>query len=203
MVEKKLDKYYWIAGVIGVTLIVIILAIIFIISPSFKSINKVSKELKENKGNLKVAEEKLAKLKEFKVKEDELREQSNVVYRAIPTKKEIGDIFIELNGLIGEAGGTGTKASGNNSSSSSSSGAGSSSSMVAPAGVESLTYQSEVTFPSYQNFKNLLSSSEKALRFVHLVNFKISGKDEFKVTLTYRAYYRGEQTNTTAEGQKQ
>lgn len=197
MVEKKIDKYYWIAGVIGITLVVIILTIIFVISPSFKSINKVSKELKENKENLKVAEEKLAKLKEFKVKEDELREQSNVVYRAIPTKKEIGDIFIELNGLIGEAGGTGTKASGNNSSSS-----GSSPSVAAPAGVESLTYQSEVTFPNYQNFKNLLSSSEKALRFVHLVNFKISGKDEFKVTLTYRAYYRGEQTNTTAEGQQ-
>lgn len=197
MVENKLKKYYWISGVIVVTVTVLILAVIFIVTPSFQSINKVSKELKEKKEEQKVSEQKLEKLKELKVKEGEIREQSSVVYKAIPTKKEVGDIFIELNALIGENGGSGTKASGNNNGSSSTPGSNTSASTPVPEGINSLTYQSEVTFPEYKNFKALLESSEKALRFVHLVNFKISGKDGFKVTLTYRAYYRGEQTKTT------
>lgn len=199
MVEKKIEKYYWIGGVIGVTLIIMILAVIFIISPSFKSISKVSKELKENKENLKVAEQKLEKLKELKVREDEIREQSLIVYRAIPTKKEVGDLFIQLNGIVLAAGGNGTKTTGENSNNSTSSNAGTVSITPNPQGVNSMIYKSEVTFPSYGNFKIMLDNSEKSLRFIHLDNFKIDSKDSFKTTLTYKAYYRDQSINHSGE----
>lgn len=188
MVEKKLAKYYWIAGVIVVTLIILVLTLVFAIIPSFKSINKTGVELKSKKEELKTAEEKLEKLEELKVKENELREQSKVVYRAIPSKKEVGDIFIQLNGLIKEAGGTSDGASSSSSSSSDNA-----SETMAPTGVTRLTYGVSATFPTYQNFKTLLSSSEKALRFVHLSNFKITSDGSFTVDLTYTAYYRNEQ----------
>lgn len=198
MVGKKIEKYYWIFGVVGVTFIVFLLALFYVIVPSFKSIDKVNKELKVNKEELKVSEQKLAKLKELKVKEDELKVQSQVVYRAIPTKKEVGDIFIQLKGLVEEAGGDGKKASGGQGGASSGS---TTTPAVAVAGINSLTYTVDTTLPSYANFKSLLASSEKALRFVHLDNIKIDSTDAFKVTLTYKAYYR-EQGSTQAEGEK-
>lgn len=203
MVEKKFEKYYWIAGVVTVTFIALVLAIVFVINPSFKSIKKTSQELKEQKEELKVVEQKLEKLKELKVKEAELKEQSDMVYRAIPTKKEVGDIFIQLSGLISDAGGSVSSVSGSDGSSSSSS-----TPQAAPSGINTLTYGvGEINLPSYQNFKALLTSSENTLRFVHLTNFKISGSDSFKVTPSYKVYYRGEQatagTNTAnaTEGQ--
>jgi hypothetical protein len=201
MVEKKLGKYYWTIGVVAVTLVILVLASVFAIAPSFKSINKTSQELKSRKEELKTAEEKLDKLKELKVKEDELREQSQVVYRAIPSKKEVGDIFIQLDGLIKEAGGVSDGASGSNSSSGSSAGTGDQSSSAAPAGVSSLAYGVNATFPSYQSFKALLSNSERALRFVHLSSFKITSDGSFTVDLTYTAYYRNEQSVQTESEQ--
>lgn len=197
MVDKKIEKYYWVFGVVGVTLIIFMLSLFYIVIPSFKSIDKVSKELKSNKEELKVAEQKLVKLKELKVKEDELKTQSQVVYRAIPSKKEVGDIFIQLKGLVEEVGGDGKKASGGQGSAP----AGATSPTVAVAGVSSLTYTVDTSLPDYANFKSLLASSEKALRFVHLDNIKIDSKDAFKVTLTYKAYYR-EQGSTQTEGEK-
>lgn len=195
MVEKKLDKYYWVFGVIIITAIVLILAFVFAINPSFKSIGKTTKELKEKQQELKVSEEKLEKLKVLKVKEDELREQSRVVFRAIPNKKEIGDAFIQLNGLISESKGNNEEASGNNASTSGSSGSSSGTSIVQPpTGVSSLTYEADVTFPDYQNFKSMLSNTENALRFVYLSNFKITKVNPFTVSLTYTAYYRDGQT---------
>lgn len=200
MVEKKLEKYYWIGGVITLTLIVVILAIIFIVSPSFKSIGKTNKELKEKQTELKVAEQKLEKLKELKVREAELKEQSQIVYRAIPTKKEVGDIFIQLNGLTVETGGT---TSGDKSGSSSSASPGTTTQTTTMPGVSTLVYENEVTFPKYSNFKALLGNTEKALRYVHLNSFKISDKDGFKVSLKYTAYYRVQENNSQTEGVSQ
>ena len=201
MVEKKLEKYYWIGGVIAVTFIIFLLALFFIIIPSFKSIDKVSKELKGSKTELKVAETKLEKLKELKVKEEELKEQSRVVYRAIPTKKEVGDIFIQLNGLVSDAGGDSKKASGSSGSSSGASSSSQAQQSSGPAGVSTLTYTVDTTLPGYLSFKSLLATSEQALRFVHLDNIKIESKDSFTVTLTYKAYYR-DQGSTQTEGVK-
>lgn len=194
MVDKKMSKYYWILGVGAVTLLIFILSLIFIIIPSFKSIGKVNQDLKENQAELKVAEDKLAKLRDLKVKEDELKEQSRIVYRAIPTKKEVGDIFIQLKGLATEVGGT-TK--GDKSSSSSSSG--SSTATTNPSvitGVSTLNYDSNVTFPDYNSFKTLLDNSEKALRYVHLDSFKINVKDTFTADLSYTAYYRSDESQS-------
>lgn len=198
MVEKKLQQYYWIIGVIGLTFTILIIAIFFAIIPSLNSINKTGSELSDKKQELKMKEDKLAKLKELKVKEDDLKKQSYIVYRAIPTKKEIGDIFIELNGLVKEAGGIGTKSTSSSSSSSDSPSTSAFMSQV-PTGVNTLTFETDVTFPDYQNFKNLITNSEKALRFVHLDNFKVSGSGPFTVNLTYTGYYRNEIDNNQGE----
>jgi len=202
MVEKKLSKYYWIAGVVTVTLIILILAITFIVAPSFKSIGQVNSDLKDQKANLKVQEEKLSKLKELKVKENELIEQSQVVYRAIPTKKEIGDVFIQLTGLVIESGGThkGDKQDSSTSSSSSSSSGTSTAKPPEVAGVNTLTYSMETTLPDFSRLKFLLENSEKTLRYLHLDSFKISGKDSFTVTLTYSAFYRNDSGSASEAG---
>ncbi len=193
MVDKKLDKYYWFGGVIAVTSLVVILALIFIIVPSFKSIGKVDKDLKENKEELSIAEQKLAKLKEFKVKEDELREQSRVVYRAIPTKKEVGDLFIQLNGLATSIGGTG-----NGTGNSVSEGAGTSAA-AGTEGISTLGSNISVTFPDYATLKRLLSESENTLRYLHLNSFQINSQNSFTVSLSYTAYYRSENSGQPEE----
>ncbi len=211
-VSKKFEKYYWMSGVIVVTIIVVVLAVTFVIIPSFNSLGQVGDDLKDQKSNLSVDGQKLEKLKSFKVKEDDLRKQSEIVYRAIPSKKEVGDSFIELDGLIHEAGGSNKKvassdstdsaqntgssgpANAPNTSSSNSQGQ----TMTLPAGVSALDYTTDVDFPSYQNFKTMLENSEKALRFVHLDDFKITTKDgAFKVKLSYTAFYRSEGSSST------
>lgn len=189
MVGKNMKKYYWIIGVIFVILIIFVLSIVFIINPSLQGIDKVNKELKESKEELKNTENKLAKLKELKVQEKDLRNETRIVYRAIPTRKEVGDIFIQLNELAGEAGGIRKKSSDKNNSTLSGSSTATPSTI---SGVGSLTYNGEVTFPGFNNLKTLLEKSEKALRFVHLNNFKINTKDDLTVNLTFTAYYRNE-----------
>lgn len=193
MVDKKLNKYYWIIGVVVITIILMILAIVFLIAPSFRSINKVNKELKDQKEQLATLETKLEKLKVLKVKEKELKEQSDIVYRAIPTKKEIGELFIQLHTIIKESGGDHTKASTAQSSQSTST------NTTAPEGISTLIYDSEISLPNYQNFKTMLSASEKALRFIHLNTFTIAGEGNFKVTLKYKAYYRSENISSGGE----
>ncbi len=202
--NKKFEKYYWIAGTVGVTLVVFILVIVFIIVPSFENISQVSSDLKNQKANLNVLEKKLATLKDLKVKEDELKKQSGIVYRAIPTKQEVGDSFIQLDGLIHEAGGSNQKVAGSNgtnNASTSSSTSSSSEQISLPPGVKTLVYTTDITFPAYQNFKDLLVNSEDALRFVHLSDFKITDDQGFKVSLSYTAYYREESDNTNQAGQ--
>lgn len=192
--NKKIQQYYWIVGVITAVTIIVILTISFVITPTFKSIGQVNTELKEKKETLSVKEKKLTKLKELKVKEDELKEQSRIVYRAIPTKKEVGDIFIELNALETDAGGVFSGSKGGSSSASSAS-----STEGSTSDINTLSYSSDVAFPSYGAFKKLLSDSEQALRFVHLEHFAISSSEgSFKVSLSYKAYYRN-QINTGAQ----
>jgi len=190
--SKKLEQYYWMIGIVVGAIIIAILAIVFIVVPTIKSIKQVDGQLKEKKQILSVKEQKLAKLKELKVKEQELKEQSKIVYRAIPTKKEVGDVFIELSELEKGVGGsfTGTQ----KSDSASSTSASASSEGAASSVVDTMTYSNQVNLPNYDAFKVLLANSEKALRFVHLDHFSISGENNFSVNLTYKAYYRNPQT---------
>lgn len=199
MVDKKVKQYYWIIGVISITLISLFLLIYFIIVPSFKSISRVNKELKDNKENLQVLEDKLEKLKDFKVKEDELKEQSMYVYRAIPNKKEIGDVFIVLSSLQDEVGDTkteGFKSDGSPAVTPQTPQQNTQTEESVLSDVKTLQYKSEVTFPSYQSFKDMLKNSEKALRFVHLNKFKITNTQSFTVELSFKAYYREESSQS-------
>lgn len=199
MVADNVKKYFWIVGVVLITIVVVILSAVFIITPSFKSINKISEELKVNQAEQKVVQQKLEKLKKLKVEEKELEEQSKIVSRAIPTKKEVGDAFIQLNGIAEAAGGERKETTIVDGASS---GSGTSGTSVSPsiAGVNSLIYEGKISLANYGNFKVLLDNAEKSLRFIHLDRFSIDSKDSFDVTMSYRGYYRDQNNNQTEGG---
>lgn len=205
MVEKKIEKYYRAIGTIVVALIVSLILIFVLIVPSFKGIGKTNVELKARQGDLKILTQKLEKLKELKVKEKDIREQEKVVNGAIPTKKGVGDLFVQLEGLMAESGGS---TNGINESGGASAGPSTStpsvSSALTDASLVSSDYTYNVNFPNYDNFKVFLDASEKAHRFIHLNNFKVSkGQDNvFTVALSYKAYYRN-QADSSSPGQSQ
>jgi len=188
MVAKNAEKYYWFIGVLVASVAFTFILIFFAIVPSFKGIKKIEGEIKAKKAELSVLEEKLGKLKDLKTRESELKEKEAVVNKAIPTKKEIGELFIQLEGIINETGGS------NDSIAEGQSGSGGS---TAPgglvSGIESSSYGYSVAFPDYKNFKKFLERSENALRFISLENFSVSNSDNsFSVNLSYKTYYRSQ-----------
>ncbi len=207
MVNKKLEKYYWILGVVGITLIALFVFIYFLMAPLVKGIGASGKDLKANKQNLTFLKDKLDKLRVLKDKESELKSQERVVNGAIPAQKDVGGLFVQIEGMIAASQGStmGIKeadaGSGTSSSTapsdSSSPGSGSApvqqQNSAGGISLSSADYSYDVTFPSYANFKSFLGISENAHRFIYLNNFKVdtSKTDSgFKVSLNYKAYYR-------------
>ncbi len=205
--NKKFEKYYWTLGVVVITLIAMFILILFIMVPLFKGIGKSGQDLKTNKQELSLLKDKLDKLRVLKDKESDLKDQENVVNGAIPDQKDVGGLFVQIDGMIAAANGstTGIKEASANSSASSAPAATTASGAQSSAAVsgESATgssginltssdYSYDVTFPSYNDFKNFLSISENAHRFVYLNSFQVdtSQGDSFKVSLNYKAYYR-------------
>lgn len=200
MVGKNLEKYYWFLGILAASIIFTIVLIFFAITPSVKGIKKVEGEIKEKKAELSVLEEKLVKLKELKTREKELKEKEAIVNKAIPTKKEIGELFIQLEGIINETGGSNDGISEGQGSSSSASAQGTDQETV--SGVANTSYGYSVTFPDYKNYKKFLERSENALRFISLNNFNVnSSNTSFDVSLSYKTYYRNKAETEVVPGE--
>lgn len=213
MVEKDMKRYYWIAGVVISTVLFSLIIIFALIMPSIESVKAVNRDLKVKKENLAMLEKKLAKLKELKVKEKELKDQEAIVNKSIPTKKEVGELFIQLEGIISDSGGEtkGISEGANTTSSSSSGSTAAASTAAAPVsitGVNFANYGYEVTFESYDNFKRFLAISENSQRYIQLNSFQVTGNNDgkFVVSLNYKAYYRdansGSTSQTLTEGAK-
>lgn len=203
MVEKKIESYYWMIGVMVGTIIIVLVSIFVIIVPSFKNISKTQKEVGEQKAELTYLKDKLVKLKELSIKKDELKKQEETVNRAIPNKKEVGELFLELEKLIKDSGGLTTGISEGSATSGSSSSSVSAKPIAVTASVSSTDYKYTVTFGNYAGFKTFVGSAENALRFVHLSNFRVNAGDAtFSVDLVYKAYYRADPTQKTSEVKK-
>lgn len=191
MVNKKIERYYWFIGVLVGSVVLSIVLVVFAVIPSFNSIKKVEADIKVKKEDLSILTQKLDKLKELKSREAELKEKEAIVNKAIPTKKEVGDLFIELEGIINETGGT-------NSGISESQGVSEGSKSKkkedsSSTDVKNSSYMYSVTFSDYKNFKKFLERSENALRFISLEKFNVSSPESsFNVNLTYKSYYRNQ-----------
>lgn len=193
MVGKSLERYSWFLGVIAGSVILAMLIIAFVIIPSFKAIKKVETEIKAKNNDLFVLNEKLEKLKELKTREDELKKKEAIVNRAIPTKKEVGELFIQLEGIINETGGSNDGIAEGQGTSDANSAAQAESAEISAADVAASSYGYQVSFPDYKNFKKFLERSENALRFISLNNFSVSSSENtFSVNLSYKTYYRNQ-----------
>ncbi len=181
---KKWSKYVWLIVSIFAIVFIVTVSIPAFIIPTGKSISRHQKELRAKKTDLQTVVDKLNRLKELDQEKEELEENSLVVMNAFPTKKEVGDIFIQIETIANETGSLVNSVKG------------------AEAEIDpnnpalemtvATTYVLEVTFQGYPNFKEYLSKTENALRFVTLDKFSVGKTDQgaFNVSLNYKAYYR-------------
>lgn len=206
MVNKKMEKYQWAVGVVVITVIFVLIITFVLLIPSFKSLGKVNKEVKAKKADLNILEKKLTKLKELKVKENDLKEQEKVVNGAIPTKKEVGGLFIQLEKIMTDTGAstTGITEQAQVVSSSPTDGANPSAASTEVVGISSVDYGGKVVFPSYDSFKNFLSLAEQARQFISLNIFIVNDTEDgtFAAELNYKAYYRGQPNESDISGQQ-
>lgn len=188
MVKTVWKKYIWLIGSVVVTTLVIFLSVPFVFIPTVRSIGTADKELAALTTDKATLTDKLAQLQSLKEKEEELKEDAAIVTKALPTKKEVGDLFIQLDGIAAASGSVMKSISGSDEETITAEGT----SEVAIGGVETANYSLEVAFSNYSGFKTFLAKSEKALRFITLDNFNITGVEENSLTvnLKYKAYYR-------------
>lgn len=187
MVKTFWKKYIWLIGSVVITTIVIFLSVPFVFIPTVKGIGTADKELAALTTDKVTLTDKLAQLQSLKEKEAELKEDAAIVTKALPTKKEVGDLFIQLDGIAAASGSVMKSVSGSDEEM-----IAENTPVVAISGVKAANYSLEVAFSNYSGFKTFLAKSEKALRFITLENFNITGVEENSLTvnLKYKAYYR-------------
>lgn len=184
--NKNFEKYKY-ALIVGVSTLIGALVLLFlVISPLYSKVTTTGDELDQAKQELTALENKKSKLDELKDRESELVAEAAKVSDALPTAEEVGRLFIQLDALATTSGGvlesvdkvTATTAI--------------DSTDLTASGITTSSYDLKLTFPSYYNLKNFISSSESALRLVSIDSFDISADETgiLQVNLTINSYTR-------------
>jgi Tfp pilus assembly protein PilO len=197
MVNNTLKKYYLVISLTVGSIIVVFLFIYLILisgNSLWNNIKQTDAELKVKNEELDNLTTKLNILKSYVGKEDELREKAKIVSKALPTKREVGELFIQLDTLVEQNKGTTTGVTETKTV-----GVPTGEVSFEPSvidGTSSAIYEFNATFSSYEDFKIFLEKSEKALRFITLKSFQKadpnSADPSFRVKLSYVSYYRSE-----------
>ncbi|MDD5693547.1 MAG: hypothetical protein WC437_02895 [Patescibacteria group bacterium] len=180
------NKYTYSVGLGAATFLIAILAIFLIISPFYAKAKKLTTEAKVKKQELNYLTEKKSKLEDLKNREDELKQNAELVRSALPENKDVGRLFIQLDEL----------ARSNKGVIKSVAEAGMANATVTTEtnfpGVQKNTYSVPIEFNNYFDYKAFIVKSENALRLLNIDEVSIKAKDtgEISASLTTSAYSR-------------
>ena len=165
MIRKK-NNYAII--LIAVTIVVGLLIAGFGIYPLYKSAATVTKQADQKAVELKGLKARKTILDGLKDKEDELRKNAELVASALPEGRDVGGLFIQVNGLAARTGGTVRSVSGGSTT------AGTQAAGTGFAGIQKYNYSVPASFSSYFAFKDFVAASKSALRLLNINDITIS-----------------------------
>jgi len=185
-------NYSYIIWVSLGTVVVVLLIAFLVIKPSISKAKTTNLELTARKTELQALEDKKSKLDTLKDKEEELKADAETVKNALPENKDAGRLFIQIDKLAKENGGT-VKSVNEGSNTGSADQTGVASTATGLEGVQKLTYSAPIDFNSYFNFKDFITKSETALRLVNIDNFSIKSNETglLATNLNFTTYVRG------------
>jgi Tfp pilus assembly protein PilO len=180
MVENKItkNKYFYSVTVIILTVVVTLGLFFLLIMPFFNKAKELTAETSLKKQELEKLEEKKSKLEELKTREEELKLQAEKVENALPTEKDVGRLFIQLDNLARGNGGTVASVS---------EGGNVTTTKVTPdtgeggPTIERVSYTFPVDFGTYFNLKDFVTKSETALRLLAIKGLTINASNEGKI----------------------
>jgi Tfp pilus assembly protein PilO len=166
------DKYkYTVMLSIGILLGAILVSV-FIIKPLYKSSSKLKAEVTSKDIRYESLVKKKNSLSSLQSREQELKAQAAVVGNALPSNKEVGKLFIQMDKLAGQSNGflQSVSESENNLDYTTSS-------ETVLEGVQRYTYSLPISFSDYTSFKGFLRRSEIALRLLSIKSIDIKASE--------------------------
>ncbi len=183
MVKDQVIKYNYAVIVASGAAVALLLAGIFIVKPLLETVGKMDKEKQAKSATLAEMKKRESVLLGLKDQEDQLTKDSETITNALPTQADIGRLFIQLDTLAKDSGGTLKSVSQTNTQ--------------APAkstfsGVAENTYSIPVEMPTYFALKQFIANSKDALRLLSIENLKISSTEagQLSVSITAKSYAR-------------
>ncbi len=174
---------------VGMILVVVLLSF-FVIRPSISKAKSLNQEVKDKKTELTALEDKKSKLDKLKDKEDDLKADAKTVQNALPDNKDAGRLFIQIDKLATENGGTVKSVS---EGSDTGNQGDVSTTATGLAEIQKITYSAPIDFNSYFSFKDFLAKSESALRLTNIDSFSVKANETgtLSVDLNFTTYTRG------------
>jgi Tfp pilus assembly protein PilO len=178
--KEIIKKYQYSIIVAGATFIGAIILIV-VISQLYTKSKQVTAEANAKTVVLDQLKEKKTILDNLKNREAELKESSRKLAVALPEDKDIGRLFIQLNGLITETGGN-VQGLANGTTTQS----------EISENLTKYTFTIPTNFSDYQTLKTFFVKSKQALRLINISALSISSPNGGPVdaSITVNAYSR-------------
>lgn len=163
---KKKNNYSVI--LIASTIVIGILVTLFAIFPLYKSAKITTAESTQKSLELTELRNKKKILDGLKDKEDQLKKDAETVMAALPEKKDVGSLFIQVNALVSQSGGSVQSITG---------AAQGSTEQTGFTGIQKYSYNIPATFNNYSSFKAFINGSRDALRLLNVDDLSLTASD--------------------------
>lgn len=184
--KEKIKKYYYALTVGGATFVgVIVLSLI--ISQMFTQSRKLTDEAIAKSAKLTQLQDKKKILDKLSSRETELKKSADTLAAALPDDKDIGRLFIQLNGVIVDAGGSIKGIAGGSVAE-----AAQTSSSDVGTNLKRYSFTLPVNLKSYEAVKGLLTKTKQALRLMDVTSVSMSSPDggTMDANITINTYSR-------------
>lgn len=169
--KNDIYKKYRYAISLGVAIFIgLILSSFLVVRPMYLKTKSLFSEASARKKESTYLKDKKSKLLELSKRESEILEEEKKVSIALPASNEVGRIFIQLDQLVLESGGTTQSIY-------------KSGSQMSVAGeIVATSYSIPTSFPNYFAYKEFLDKSASALRLLNLQKIQIYAGQDGRIT---------------------
>jgi hypothetical protein len=182
--KEKIKKYYYALAVGGATFVGAIILLI-VINQMFAQSKKLTAEAVVKTQKLTQLQAKKAILDNLSSKETELKANALALSSALPEDKDIGRLFIQMNGVITDAGGSIKGIAGGSPSDTATS------STIGNT-LKKYSFTLPVNLANYDAVKSLLAKAKQALRLMDVTSISMSSPDggTMDANITINTYSR-------------
>ncbi len=184
--KDEIKKYYY-AIAVGAGIFVGIIILSFVLSGLYKQSKKLTDEMNEKTNYLTQLQDRKKILDDLSSREDELKKDAAALSSALPDSKDIGRLFIQLNGLITDSGGSVKGIAGGGTGDS-----GTGTSTTITSSLRKYSFTLPVNLQNYEAVKSLLTKTKKVIRLMDVSSISMSSPDGGKMdaTVTINTYSR-------------